>query len=217
MGYTLFFIELICFLAGCLLWRKNWLPQYKMLVLLMGLTVLVDRVAYILNIRYHLNVWLFNFFSPLEACAYICFFYLESVHPAMRRLYRCLLAAMVPALLITWLIQPHLFIFNQYGYIAGLFLLLLAAASFFIEDMLSRTDGNLTLHPAFWLAAGAIPFCCIHILLFALLFYVVKIPLRYFACVNTIANLFLYVGVTGCFFTINRAAHRRGNPAVNRG
>jgi len=164
--HLLFFIEVVCFLAGCLFWRKQWPLQYKMLVLLMGLTVLVELAGRILGIRYHQNVWLYNLFLPLESASYICFFYLESAHPAMKWLYRCLLAAIVPALVITWLKQPHFFIFNQYGYIAGLFLLLVAAA----------------------------------------LIYLAEIPHLYLEIVNTIANIFLYGGVTGCFFTASQPA-----------
>ena len=199
MYILLFLLETGCFLAGCLLWRKAWPLQYKMLVVLMGLTVLVERSAYVLGQSYHQNVWLLNLFVPLESASYIFVFYRESASPAFRWFCRCLLAVLFPAVLVTYLLHPHLFLFNLYGYIVGLFLLLLAAAAYFVEYMLGETDNNLTGHPLFWLAAGTIPFCCIHILLFSLLTYLVTMRVAYFYNANLLANLFLYGGLTGSF------------------
>lgn len=202
--YAFHLLEITAFLTGCLLWKKDWPLQFRQLVVMMGLTVLVEIVAHFLVIRYHNSVWLYNLFMPVECASFLYVFFRGAVHPAIRIVNRCLLAAIIPVLVISFLAQPHLLLHNKFRYIIFLFLELLAACSFFIDLLSGGESVYLLRQPLFWLAGGIVPFCCVHIVLFSLLNYFIPMPQIYYVSWTLVANAFLYSGVTACFICLRR-------------
>ena len=202
--YAFHLLEIVPFLAGCLLWKKDWPLQFRQLAIMMGLTVFVEIVAHVLAIRHHNSMWLYNLFMPVECGSFLYVFFRGAVRPAIRIFNRCLLAAIIPVLVISFLAQPHLLLHNKFRYIIFLFLELLAACSFFIDLLSGGESVYLLRQPLFWLAGGIVPFCCVHIVLFSLLNYFIPMPQIYYFSWTLVANTFLYSGVTACFICLRR-------------
>src|SRR5882757_855858 len=128
---------LSCFLAGCLFVRKNWLLEYKLLVILSGLTLLVESTAMLLVAHRIYHFWLYNLFAPVE-CGFILYIlYRGSIHPAIKRLNAVLLISLPIAIGVAYYLHPVFFRLNEPAGLFYLFAELIAACSFLIDILMN--------------------------------------------------------------------------------
>lgn len=209
--YSIFYIALylVCFLIGSLLVRKNWPLEYKLLVVLAGLTSLIETIVF-LNTARRIDIrGVYNFFAPVE-CAFILYIlYRASVYPAIKRLNALLLACLPIGIGIAYYTHPGFYRFNESAGLFYDFLELIAACSFLIDVLLNKSDTPLGRQPLFWVAAGILFYGSIFTLLDALRNYITKAPIQYLTLFSALANLFMYSGFIACFICLRRADRQR--------
>ncbi|HWK02063.1 MAG TPA: hypothetical protein VNS58_00430 [Puia sp.] len=204
--FSFYYIALLlsCFLIGCLLVRKSWPLEYKLLVVLTGLTSLVETIVFLNVARRIDSRWMYSFFAPVE-CGFILYIlYSASVHPAIKRLNAILLGFLPISIGIAYYMHP---VFTRFNESAGLFydfLELIAACSFLTDVLLNKSDTPLGRQPLFWMAAGILFYSSLFTLLDALRTYIPKIPVQYLTMYSVIANTFMYTGFIACFICLRR-------------
>ncbi|HWK02014.1 MAG TPA: hypothetical protein VNS58_00185 [Puia sp.] len=201
-------VYLSCFLTGCLLVRKSWPLECKLLVLLSGLTLLVEMVVGLCVVRRIDNLWLYNFFTPVECGFIIYIYYRASVHPAIKRLNVLLLGLLPVSIGMAYWLHP---VFNRFNEMAGLvylFFELLAACSFLIDALLNKSDTPPGRQPLFWMACGVLIYSCIFTVISAVEDHKLKIPYSLYMLYSFVGNTSLYAGFIACFICLHRA--RRG-------
>src|ERR1700720_4264122 len=90
------------FLIGCLFLRKSFPLEYMLLVLLSGLTLLVESVVMTSLFLHTSRPWLYNFFAPVESGFIISIFYRAALQPLIKRLNAILLALLPVGTAILW-------------------------------------------------------------------------------------------------------------------
>jgi len=205
---------LSCFLIGCLFVRKNWPLEYKLLVVLSGLTLLVEATVFLYHFRRIDGRWIYDFFSPVECGFIIYIFYRASVHPAIRRLNAILLGCLAIGIGIGYVLYPAFFKLSDSTELFYLFAELIAACSFLIDVLLNKSDIPPGRHPLFWMACGMLFYCSIYTVITAVTNYVTKLPYELFMLYSFVANTFMYTGFIACFICLHRirplpaASHR---------
>ena len=200
---------LICFLSGCLLVRKGWPLEYKLLVVLCSLTFFVEESALFLFFRWIPHDWIYNLFTPLE-CGFILYiFYRGSTNPSVKRVNAILLACLPPGIAAFFFLHPVFFIFNESALLFYLFSELIGACAVLIGILLNQSDTSLGHQPLFWMACGILFYSCIFTVLHAYLNAMPKnvIPKNsflYYTIYSFIANNFMYIGFIACFFSMRR-------------
>jgi glucan phosphoethanolaminetransferase (alkaline phosphatase superfamily) len=113
--YVYDIILISCFLTGCKLVRKNWSLEYKLLVVLSGITVLIEiseqEWYYVLQ---HHNDWIYNLFLPLECGCLLYVFYRASLHPVIKRLNAVLLMLLPVGAGILYSMYPYFWKCNDH-------------------------------------------------------------------------------------------------------
>src|SRR5258708_2383265 len=212
----LFYYEtllLSCLLIGCLLVRKSWRREHKLLVILSGMTLLVETEVTLFIVHRIFNRWLYTFFAPVECGFIIYILYRASVHPAIKRLSAILLGVLPISIGIAYCLHPAFYRFND---IAGLFYLfseLLAACSFLVDVLLNKSDTPPGRQPLFWLACGMLFYCSIYTLINAVSDHIVKFSYQFYLLYSIVANTFMYTGFIACFICLHRA--RRGSSVTS--
>ena len=205
-------LYLSCFLTGCLLVRKSWPLEYKLLIVLSGLTILVEMTIYINRVHGIDSRGIYNFFAPAECGFIIYILYRASAHPAIKRLNAVLLGFLPISIGIAYYMHP---VFTRFNDSAGLFydfLELIAACSFLIDFLLNQSVISLGRQPFFWTASGLLFACSLFTLQDVLMNYIPTIPNQYLTIYSTIANSFMYAGFIACFICL-RSTDRQRSPA----
>ncbi|HWK02016.1 MAG TPA: hypothetical protein VNS58_00195 [Puia sp.] len=213
--YILYFaaLYLSCFLTGCLLVRKSRPLEYKLLVVLSGLTLVVETVVTQYDLRRIDGRWMYIFFAPVECGFIIYILYRASVHPNIKRLNAILLGLLPISIGIAYWLHPAFSGFNDIADFFYDFLELIAACSFLTDVLLNKSDTPVGRQPLFWMASGILFYCCMFTLLGVLLNYMPRMPRRYLAPYSLVANTFMYTGFIACFICLHRA--RRRNVAAS--
>lgn len=203
---------LSCFLTGCLLMRKSWLFEYKLLVVLSGLTLVVEVAV---QLSFFLKTsplpWLYNYFIPLEAGCIVYILYRTSVHRALKRLQSGLLICLPIGIGVSCGLHPVFLKLNESIGLFCLFVELMSSCFFLIDALLDNSNTPLTRRPLFWLTCGLIFYCSNFILMHALMSYLplTKISPKYYVLNGIIANVFMYAGFIGCFISLRPAKIRQ--------
>jgi len=212
--YLLYFgvLYLSCFLTGCLLVRKSWPLEYKLLVVLSGLTLLIEAIIAI-NMAHRLDTrWIYNFFSPVE-CGFILYIlYRASMHPTIKRLNGLLLVLLPISIAISFYQHPGIFTFNESASLFYDFLELIASCSFLVGVLLNKSDVSPGRLPLFWMACGMVFYCSIFTLQNAVADYIARSSYPYFVLYSYVANTFMYAGFIACFVCLRRI-NRGASPA----
>jgi hypothetical protein len=195
------YIELVAFSVGVACFNKNWLPYYKVLFFLVGLTCLVEMAGSMMSYEFGDNNWLYNIFSPIECFIILYFFSRIILKRRLKELIFYSIPIMVVATCITYMVQPNFMVYNSYARTIYLVLWIIASGFFFIDVMINDNRMSLVKQPGFWLATGILFFSVIFIVLISMykIFKILpnyKIIINYF---NIVANTFLYVGFIGAF------------------
>jgi hypothetical protein len=155
--FTALYLEFLSFVLGCILVRKTWPWHYRFLVVLKGLSFLVQWGGMAWSTLTHSsNHWIFNVYLPLECVSYLYIFYRASASPIIRRLNGWLTVTVLPLVVISFLLSPQLFIINQMMGMGCDFLLLISACVACIGLLLSEEEVSFFRNPLFWLAGGVL-------------------------------------------------------------
>ncbi|HWK04309.1 MAG TPA: hypothetical protein VNS58_11790 [Puia sp.] len=199
---------LSCFLTGCLFVRKSWSLEYKLLVILSGLTLLAETGAYLyatLRIDGH---WVHNLFAPVECVFILYILHRASMRPAIKRLNIVLLVILPAGIGVIYGLHPAVLRIGEFAALFYLFLELTAACSFLIDLVLNKSDTPVGRQPLFWMAAGMLFYCSIFSMELTVMSFIKKIPWQYSVSYAIVANTFMYTGFITCFICLHRA-----NPA----
>jgi hypothetical protein len=204
-----YILVISCLLTGCILFRKNWLLEYKLLVVLSGLTVLTEIIRQICS---GLMIpgpgdWIYNFFLPVECAFFIYIFYRASKHPAIKQLDTVLLMLLPVGAGILYFIFPYFSSSNKPVALFYLFTELICAGSFVIDLLLTQSKTSLTRQPLFWVAFGLLFYSGMYIVLLGIITAVrmTKSLFIYELLNSLISNLFLYSGFIICFIRLHKA------------
>lgn len=212
MNYTTYvlcfgYYELLlmaCVFIGCLFLRRSFPLEYKLMVILSGLTLLVESMVVYFFFSHAHKPWIYNFFGPVE-CAFIVYiFYRASTHQAVRRLHVFLLFLLPVGIGISYWMYSDLFRINDKVILYCIFTNLIAACSYLADILLNKTDVPMVRYPFFWMAAGMLLFCCSYVMVPALLNYLRIIPVGYSMLYSLLANTFMYSGFIACFVCFRR-------------
>lgn len=204
-----------CILTGCIFVRKGWPLEYKLLIVLSGLTFLVESVQqicfYILNVNID---WLYNCFLPAECACFIYILYRASVHKVIKRLNLALLMILPIGAGILYWRYPFFYKINDHVVLLYLFTELIGACSFLTGLLLSQSKTPLTHQPLFWLAFGLLIYSGLYIVLHSILYDFLYVNLDakmtkvlgiYYYLNTFTANLFMYAGFIICFIRLHQA------------
>lgn len=209
-----FSLLLSCLLTGCLLLRKNWPLEYTLLVILSGLTLLVEAAALQYAVRHIDGSWVQDLFTPVECVVILYVLHRGSVRPAIKRLNVVLLAILPVGIVVIYGLHPTLFWIGEFASLFYVFLELIAACSFLIDLVLNKSDTPLGRQPLFWMAAGMVFYCSIKSLELTVMSFITKIPWQYSLSYSMVSNTFMYTGFIACFICLHRAG-RRGSSVVS--
>jgi hypothetical protein len=198
---------LSCFLTGCMFIRKNWLLQYKLLVILSGLTVLIEMAEQITSHLHFHSKWIYNFFLPLECAFFLYIFYRASVHAAVKRLNATLLMLLPVGAGILYFFFPYFSESNKQVALFYLFSELICACSYVIDLLLIQANTPFARQPLFWVAFGLLIFSGLYVLMITILYSISIIQIfSTYAYVNSlVSNFFLYSGFIICFIRLHKA------------
>ena len=195
------YMELFAFSVGVACFNKEWLPYYKVLLILIGLTCLVELAGSMMSYKFGDNNWLYNIFSPIE-CLLILYFFSGIIQKSrLKEMVFYSIPLMIVATCITYIFQPDFMVYNSYARTIYLVLWIIASGFFFIDVMINDNRLSLIRQSGFWLATLILFFIVIFIILISMykIFKILpnyKIIINYF---NIVANTFMYVGFIGAF------------------
>lgn len=212
MNYAFYLSELYyeallitCFFTGCLFLRKSFPLEYKLLVVLSGLTLLVESAVMYFLIFKTAKPWIYDFFGPVECGFIVYILYRVSLSRVIKRLNIFLLVLLPVGVGICHMLPPLLPWVNEPAIFYCLFTNLVAACSYLIDLLLNKADIPLIRYPFFWMASGELIFCCVYAMIPPLLNYYMKISYTYFMVYSLVANTFMYGGFIACFYCFRRA------------
>lgn len=199
------------FITGCILVRKNWPLEYKLLVILSGLTLLseftIEICVYRDPVHHGSWHWIYNYFLPVECAFFIYIFYRASENQVLRRLNIFFLTLLPVGAGILYFLYPDFSKANKEVALLYLFTELICSCSFIIGLLLKQSTIPLTRWPLFWIAFGLLFYSGLYIVMLgifrALTF--TKMMSIYASLNILITNLFLYSGFIICFIRLHKA------------
>ncbi len=201
------YAELIAFIVGCVVLKKYWLREYKILVLLAGITFLVEISGHVMWIKFHQNNnWLYNIFLPFQCFCFLFLFYKAAIYKSIKHINYALLIFLFAGTAISYCFHRNFIFLNSYASTLYLVLMLIASGCFYIDAILNELEIKLVKQPPFWVATGMLFFTVIYILIFALWNELIKVP--YYKLIlfysTIVANTFLYGGLIACFLCLRK-------------
>lgn len=195
------------FIIGWLFAWKGSLVQYKLLIWLVSLRFFVEFVGDIWSIQTQTsNNWMYNLYFPLESLGFLYIFYLGAIHTAVKRINAALLIAILPTLLVAYILYPGFTFLNTHAIIYQSFLLLVSAGCAFIDILLDKSRVQFVRRPLFWLASGIIIYSGASIMVYLFWAYGKKMILYLpFAYIYMISYNLLSFFIIGSFISIRRA------------
>lgn len=167
MMLVYYFFELGAFYLGCMLVKKSWPIQYKLLVVYAGFDLLWALLSAVWIWGFSKsNHWITNLTSPIECALILFIFYKAAAHPFIKRINIGLMLTIIPLLLVGYTLYPEFFWFNKPVTIGCLFLILLSSCLAYIDLLLDKIEFRLPAHPMFWLAGGMLLYSISSILCF---------------------------------------------------
>jgi hypothetical protein len=197
-----------CLLTGSLLIRKDWPIEYKLLVVLSGLTLLTETTVQISHHLFKVIIyWLYNLFLPVECVFFIYILYRAAANPVIKRLNIGLLLLLPVGIAILYWLYPFFHKANDHVVLLYLFAELIASCSFLIDIIIDKSNTLLTRHPLFWMTFGLCMYSGLYIVLHSLSGYLHETTmLRLFYMLDTlIPNFILYSGFIICFLRLHKA------------
>ena len=199
LQYCIYDILLVsCFLTGCIVIRKNWPLENKLLLALTGLTILIEMIEQIcfFFLKMTFVEWLYNCFTPVECASLVYIFYRSSEYPAIKRLNAVLLLLLPVGAGFLYYLHPLFITINDHVVVFYLFVELISACSIIIDLLLGQSQSPLTRQPLFWLASGMLFFSGLYIVMVSIIFKLkmTNILFIYEILNQIIANSCMYAG-----------------------
>jgi hypothetical protein len=204
LQYCIYDILLVsCFLTGCIVIRKSWPLEYKLLLALTSLTILIEVTEQIcfFFLKMTFVEWLYNCFTPAECACLLYIFHRASVHPAIKRLNAVLLLFLPVGAGFLYYLYPLFITINDNVVVFYLFIELVSACSIILDLLMGQSQSPLTRQPLFWLASGMLFFSGLYIVMVSIIF---KLKMTnnlyiYEMLIQIIANSCMYAGFLICF------------------
>jgi hypothetical protein len=199
-----FYFILISFLASIIVYfvsdkSHNYLKLFPPFLFA---TLIVESIATYLGYSGRPNIWLYNFFSVIEFCFYLCIISLFITNSLVKKIIRIIIVfyAVAANINILFIQKPNLF--HAVTYALGCLLIVAACVYYFFELFKFPKSVNLPNIPAFWICSGLLFFYCCGFPLYGFMNYlssISKLLVDNFYNIFTILNIFLYTLFTIAF------------------
>lgn len=189
----------LCFITGCITVKDKSPVEYKVLLILMLVTILTESVAFKLI---HIDIeprTLYQFFSPFESACITYAYYRSAVHKVVKRIIGIILV-LLPLLIISLRLLPMKFGTAFLFTVMYAFVELVASCIYMVDILVYRGERPESIRPLFWTACGMILFCCVYILKDAGVRILLNTPLSYYL-ILLFSNMGMYAGITGSFIS----------------
>ena len=195
------YIELMAFLIGGTCLNKRWMLSYKILVLFIGVTFLVELLGYTLALNHDNNNWLYNIFSPIECIIILHFFSRIIIEKRLRKMVTYCIPITIVITVLTYIANPNFLEYNSHARTFYLVLWVICCCFYFVDVMINNNTLSLIKQPGFWVATGILFFSVIFIIIQSLYKIFATLPNHNLIFRNFIivANTFMYVGFAGAF------------------
>ena len=199
----IYFIAL-SFLVSCsvYLYPKNAPSYLKFFPPYFLATLLVETIATYYSSIGRTNVSLYNFFTVVEFCFYLCIMSLIIRNRTMKNSLLIVSGCYAIGAVINILFIQKMTTFHSFTYAIGCLLIVIACIYYFYELFKLPKAVKLINTPSFWICSGLLFFYCCGFPLFGLSNFVSGISsmfITYFASIITILNIFLYSLFTVAF------------------
>jgi hypothetical protein len=189
------FVELASAVIGIMLVKKHWPVYAKLLVILAGVTFIIEISSQLLweNYKYSCH-WLYNLFLPFQ-CFVILFVHFKMLlYPKTRKAVFYLLCMLGVGTVFSYFFHQSFTIFNHYASTFQVVLMLIASGLFYLDISLNDNNTRLVNQPLFWLSTGILFFSSIFVIKLAIWDYIYTLPdFRVISNVtNIVGNTFFY-------------------------
>lgn len=220
MIFVYFFFGLASVYLGCVLVRKSWPIQYRLLLVLACLDFSVTLVSYLWSsMLFKSNHWIANAAAPVECALILYIFYKASTHRIIKRINIGLIIAIIPLLLIGYTLRPLFFYLNTTVATGCFFFILLSACCAYVDMLLDKRDFRLSRQPMFWLAGGMLLYSISNILCLVGFEFEKKMVLYGFFYYDYYLGLsIIALGIILCFISVylQEARDKKGLPGAAR-
>ena len=199
------YIEIAALLTGIWLFSKTWNTAYKLLLVFVAITVVIELAGIYINMVLHQhNTWLYNLYVPLQGVLLLSIFSRIVQLAFIKKTINSLIAIFLVSVVISYYIQPDFLSLNNHALVISLVCFCIASSLFFIDVMRNNSTLPLTKQPGLWFATGVLMMSVLFICRFAFWNLVRLTPIykQMLGLLINIADTFMYLGIIVTFICV---------------